>query len=268
MKSLKKMIEVRNLSYAYPDGREALKNINLSILEEESIGIIGPNGAGKTTFLLHLNGVLRSKQGIVKVLGMEVEHKNLREVRKKVGIVFQDPDDQLFMPTVFDDTAFGPLNANYSEVEVGERVRKALREVGMESREERCSHHLSLGEKKRISIATVLSMEPDVLILDEPSSSLDPRARRQLIDLLKNLKQTRIVAGHDLELIREICQKVFIFDEGSVVAEGKVDEIMRDKKLLESHGLEVPPSLLLEEKAATTMGEHLLQPWQLTSASG
>ncbi len=247
MKRLEKqMIKVENLSYAYPDGREALKNINLNIFEGESIGIIGPNGAGKTTLLLHLNGILENKQGAVEILGMRTTQKNLQEIRKKIGIVFQNPDDQLFMPTVFDDTAFGPLNAGYSEIEVREKVRKALKEVNMEGREERCTHHLSLGEKKRISIATVLSMEPDILILDEPSSSLDPRTRRQLIDLLKSLKQTRIVASHDLELVREVCQKVFLFDEGSVVAEGEVDKIMRDKGLLESHGLEAPLSLILE----------------------
>ncbi|NOX97686.1 MAG: ABC transporter ATP-binding protein [Nitrospirae bacterium] len=245
--SERKIINIKDLSYAYPDGRVALQNVNLSISEGESVGIIGPNGAGKTTLLLHLNGVLEDKKEAVEVLGMKIEQKSLKEIRKKIGIVFQDPDDQLFMPTVFDDTAFGPLNAGYTKIEIREKVRDALKEVSMEGYEERCSHHLSLGEKKRISIATVLSMEPDILVLDEPSSSLDPRTRKHLIDLLKSLRQTRIVASHDLELVREVCQKIFLFDGGAVVAEGQVDEIMRDKKLLEAHGLEIPFSLLLEE---------------------
>ena len=240
---MKKIIRVRNLDYIYPDGTRALKGMDLDIFKGESVGLIGPNGAGKSTLLLHLNGILKGRPGSVEVLGMKVEEKNLIKIRQKVAIVFQQPEDQLFMPTVFDDVAFGPINAGYSEEKVREKVKKALKGVRMEDYEKRCSHHLSFGEKKRISLATVLSMEPEILILDEPTSNLDPRARRHLIKLLKNLNLTKIVAGHDLELILDICQRVILLDEGKIVANGGAKKILKDKSLMESHGLEVPLSL-------------------------
>jgi cobalt/nickel transport system ATP-binding protein len=238
-----KIIKVKNLECTYPDGTKALKGIDLDIFNHESVGLIGPNGAGKSTLLLHLNGVLGGRQGSVEILGMKVEEKNLIKIRQKVAIVFQQPDDQLFMPTVFDDVAFGPINAGYGEEKVREKVKKALKEVDMKGHEKRCSHHLSFGEKKRISLATVLSMQPEILILDEPTSNLDPRARRHLIELLKNLNLTKIVAGHDLELILEICSRVILLDEGKIVANGGAREVMNNKSLMESHGLEVPLSL-------------------------
>jgi len=172
-----------------------------------------------------------------------MEDKNLAKIRRKVAIVFQEPDDQLFMPTVFDDVAFGPVNSGYSKEKVKEKVKKALRQVRMEGYEDRCSHHLSLGEKKKISIATVLSMDPEILILDEPTISLDPGARRELIKLLKDLNITKIIAGHDLELIVEICSRVVLLDEGEIVTNGDPREVLSNKSLMELHGLEVPLSL-------------------------
>ncbi len=243
MDEVRKIIRVRNLEYIYPDGTKALKGIDLDICNHESVGLIGPNGAGKSTLLLHLNGILKGRQGSVEILGMRVEEKNLIKIRQKVAIVFQEPDDQLFMPTVFDDVAFGPINAGYSKEKVREKASKALEGVRMQDYEKRCSHHLSFGEKKRISLATVLSMQPEVLILDEPTSNLDPRARRHLIKLLKNLNLTKIVAGHDLELILDICQRVILLDEGKIVANGGTRKVLSNKSLMESHGLEVPLSL-------------------------
>lgn len=240
---MKKIIRIKNLEYTYPDSTNALKGIDLDIFKSESVGLIGPNGAGKSTLLLHLNGILKGRQGSVEVLGMKVQEKNLIKIRQKVAIVFQQPDDQLFMPTVFDDVAFGPVNIGYSEEKVREKVKKALKEVRMKGYEKRCSHHLSLGEKKRISLATVLSMEPEILILDEPTSNLDPRARRHLMELLKHFSLTKIVAGHDLELILDICSKVILLDEGKIVATGDARKVLSDKSLMESHGLEVPLSL-------------------------
>lgn len=240
---MRKIIEIKNLEYVYPDGTKALNGINLDIFKGECSGLIGPNGAGKSTLLLHLNGILRAAKGSVEVLGMEIEDKNLVRIRQKVAIVFQEPDDQLFMPTVFDDVAFGPANSGYPEERVKEKVKKALKQVGMEEYEDRCSHHLSLGEKKKISIATVLSMDPEILILDEPTISLDPRARRELIELLKNLNITKIIAGHDLELILEICSRVILLDKGKIITNGNPREVLSNKSLMESHGLEVPLSL-------------------------
>ncbi len=240
---MKKIIEIENLEYSYPDNTNALRGIDLDIFRGESIGLIGPNGAGKSTLLLHLNGILRKGPGSIEILGMKVEEKNLIRIRQKVAIVFQEPDDQLFMPTVFDDVAFGPINTGYSEEEVRKRVEEALKGVGMTGYEKRCSHHLSLGEKKRISLATVLSMQPEILILDEPTSNLDPRARRHLIELLENLCLTKIVAGHDLELILEICQRVILLDKGRIVINGETRKVLSDKSLMEYHGLEVPLSL-------------------------
>lgn len=240
---MKKIIEIKNLEYSYPDNTNALRGIDLDIFRGESIGLIGPNGAGKSTLLLHLNGILRKGPGSIEILGMKVEGKNLIKIRQKVAIVFQEPDDQLFMPTVFDDVAFGPINTGYSEEEVRKKVEEALKEVGMTGYEKRCSHHLSLGEKKRISLATVLSMQPKILILDEPTSNLDPRARRHLMELLENLSLTKIVAGHDLELILEICQRVILLDKGRIVTNGETRKVLSDKSLMEYHGLEVPLSL-------------------------
>lgn len=237
------VIEIENLSYSYPDGNVALKNINLYVKNGETLGIVGPNGAGKSTLLLHLNGILRGK-GYIRILNIELNDKNLKLIRSKVGMVFQDPDNQLFMPTVFEDVAFGPMNMGMSRDEVKEAVKKALEKVDMLGSMERISHHLSFGEKKRIAIATVLSMSPEILVLDEPTSNLDPKHRRNLITLLKELKITKIIATHDLEMVMDICQRVVLIDHGTIIAQGKGMEILADETLMESHSLEVPLSIL------------------------
>jgi len=242
---MREIIRVRNLEYIYPDGTKALQRIDLSIFEGESVGLIGPNGAGKSTLLLHLNGILQGK-GKVEVLGLELDDENLNYIRSKVGLVFQDPEDQLFMSTVFDDVAFGPINMGLEERRVRDSVKEALKDVDMEEAIQRCTHHLSFGEKKRISLATILSMKPEILILDEPTSNLDPKARRHLIELLKGFSITKIVAGHDLELILNICSRVALLDKGRIVATGDTREVLSNKSLMESHGLEVPWSLKSE----------------------
>jgi cobalt/nickel transport system ATP-binding protein len=238
---LKKVIEIKKLSYFYTDGTRALKDVCLDIYQGETVAIIGPNGAGKSTLLLHLNGVLRGKSNSIVISGMRMEESNLREIRSKVAVVFQDPDDQLFSPTVFDDVAFGPLNMGLSKDVVMERVKKALRQVDMEGYEDRCPHHLSLGEKRRISLATVLSMEPEILVLDEPTANLDPRARRGLITLLSALQITKIIATHDMELAAETCSKTVLLSEGRVVANGNTRDILTNEEFLKAHGLEPPP---------------------------
>jgi len=233
------VIEIDNLVYTYPDGQQALKGVNLRVWEGEKVAIIGPNGAGKTTLLLHLNGILNG-DGMVRVMGMEVRGRHLGAIRAKVGMVFQDPDDQLFSPTVFEDVAFGPLHSGLPEEEVRRRVRRALAQVGMEGFENRMPHHLSLGERKRIAIATVLSMDPAILVLDEPSSELDPRSRRSLIQLLERLPQTMLVASHDMRLVRDLCPRTVIMDEGRIVADGPTGRLLADAELLVRHGLEQP----------------------------
>ena len=200
---------------------------------------MGPNGAGKSTLLLHLNGIL-SGHGVIKVCGMELNDKTLRRVRAAVGLVFQSPDDQLFSPTVFDDVAFGPIYQGLPEPEVRARVERALAAVNMQDYAHRVSHHLSLGEKKRIAIATVLSMDPEVLVMDEPSAGLDPRARRGLINLLRALPQTILLATHDLPMVAELCARTIVMDEGQIVADGPTERILQDQALLEAHGLEMP----------------------------
>ncbi len=232
-------IEIRGLTYAYPDGTRALNGVDLTVEEGESLGLVGPNGAGKSTLLLHLNGILRGK-GEVRVFGLPVQKENLKEIRRRVGLVFQDPDDQLFCPTVFDDVAFGPLNMGFSPQEVEEEVRRALAVVGLEGMEKRPAHHLSYGQQKRVSIATVLSMRPDILVLDEPSSNLDPRARRELSELLQGLPVTKVVVTHDLPFVFEICERVVILDGGKIVADGEAFAVLSDEELLERHGLELP----------------------------
>jgi cobalt/nickel transport system ATP-binding protein len=232
-------IELAGLTFTYPDGRKALDDVNLVIGEQEKVALVGPNGAGKSTLLLHLNGVLRG-QGRVTIMGTDVIDGNLGSIRRMVGLVFQHPDDQLFSPTVFEDVAFGPLHMNLEDEEVRQRVTWALSEVGMEGFEDRLSHHLSLGEKKRIAIATVLAMRPAVLALDEPSGELDPRSRRGLIRLLRTLPQTMLVATHDMRLVNELLPRTVILDAGRVVADGPTSEILRDTVLLDRHGLEAP----------------------------
>jgi cobalt/nickel transport system ATP-binding protein len=235
------MVEIEGLSFTYPDGTNALEGITLSIARGERVGLVGPNGAGKSTLLLHLNGLLQGT-GRLEVDGLPVLDGHLEEVRLKVGLVFQDPDDQLFMPTVFDDVAFGPLNMGLGREEVLRRVEEALREVDMGYARERSSHHLSFGERKRVCVATVLAMDPDLLALDEPTTNLDPRHRRQLIELLDGFELTMLVASHDLDAVLDLCDRVVLLDEGRVAADGPAEQLLTDRPLLRQHGLELPLS--------------------------
>jgi cobalt/nickel transport system ATP-binding protein len=232
-------IDIKNLSFSYPDGTVALHDISLSISPGEKVALVGPNGAGKSTLILHLNGILRG-QGLVRVCSLEVVKENLTQVRSCVGLVFQSPEDQLFSPTVFDDVAFGPLYQGLSRDEVMQRVDQALEAVHMLGYKKRVSHHLSVGEKKRIAIATVLSMQPEVLVLDEPTGGLDPRSRRSLIHLLQELPLTMLASTHDMRLVGEIFPRMIILDEGRVVADGPTQSLMENTALLEAHGLERP----------------------------
>jgi cobalt/nickel transport system ATP-binding protein len=237
------VIEIEHLSFSYPDGRQALQDVNLTVQSGEKLAVVGPNGAGKSTLFLHLNGTLRVGRqdgDRVRVAGLSVGDRTVQAVRAKVGLVFQDPDDQLFSPTVFEDVAFGPLHMGLPEDEVREQVARALAAVGMTGHEEHMPHHLSLGERKRIAIATVLAMNPEILVLDEPSSGLDPRTRRNLIALLRELPQTMLVASHDMRLVWDLCPRTVILDGGRLVADGPTAGLLQDQGLMERHGLEVP----------------------------
>jgi cobalt/nickel transport system ATP-binding protein len=236
LRAIDKVIEIKNLSFNYPDGHQGLKSVDLNVYPGENVAVIGPNGAGKSTLLLHLNGIMRGNS-TVKICGLDVEEKNLKEIRKRVGLVFQDAEDQLFSLNVFDDVAFGPINMGYSESEVRQRVVRALEWVGMVGYEQRSPHHLSVGEKKRIAIATVLSLTPEVLVIDEPTSNLDPRSKWSLIELLKQLPMTKIIATHDLELVRALCRRTVVMDEGRIVTDGNTEDILEDISLLKAHGL-------------------------------
>ena len=236
---LEKAIEIENLSFSYPDGQKALRDVSLTVGIGESVAIVGPNGAGKSTLLLHLNGILKG-EGMVRILGLPVNDRHLKEIRRRVGLVFQSPEDQLFSPTVFDDVAFGPINMGLPEDEVRRRVKWALKQVGMSGHEGRSPHHLSVGEKKRVAIATVLAIGPEILAIDEPTGDLDPRGRWELIELLRNLPMTKLIASHDLEAVRALCQRTIILDKGRVVADGFTHRILSDVPLLASHGLAPP----------------------------
>lgn len=231
-----KIVEIKNLSYTYPDGTPALDGVTLDVMEGESVGIIGPNGAGKSTLLLHLNGILQSKNGAIKVLGMPLINRNLRKIRSKACLVFQDPEDQLFMPTVFDDVAFGLINLGYDGGAVKEKVEDILERVDLSGRENRSSHHLSFGEKKLVSLATVLVMEPEILLLDEPTSNLDRKEKREIIKFLQKINKTKIIVSHDLEMIKQLCQRVAVINRGKVVFAGD-KEILKDDSRLKSFGL-------------------------------
>ena len=233
------VLQISDLHFAYPDGHIALDGIALTLKAGDKVALVGPNGAGKSTLMLHLNGILRGKGGLT-VAGIPLNEKNLPLIRAAVGLVFQNPDDQLFSPTVFEDVAFGPLHMGLPEDEIRQRVDAALESVRMSAYRDRLSHHLSVGEKKRIAIATVLAMNPSLLVLDEPSAGLDPRARRTLIHLLRDLDITMLVSTHDLAMVRELFPRMVIMDEGRIVADGPTRELLENQALLEAHGLEKP----------------------------
>ncbi len=233
------IIRVADLQFSYPDGHTALRGVSFALCEGDKVALVGPNGAGKSTLMLQLNGILEGRGEIV-IGDMRLSRDNLPVIRSLVGLVFQNPDDQLFSPTVFEDVAFGPLHMGLSEDEVIQRVDAALDAVRMASYRDRLSHHLSVGEKKRIAIATVLSMQPRILVLDEPSAGLDPRARRTLINLLRDLPITMLVSTHDMKLVEELFPRTLVMDEGRVVADGATKEILADEALLTRHGLEKP----------------------------
>lgn len=232
------LVEARDLCHAYPDGTQSLSGITFTIRHGESVGIVGANGAGKSTLLLHLNGTLRATGGEVRVGDLPLNAATLLEVRRVVGMVFQDPDDQLFMPTVLEDVAFGPRNLGLSAQESETRALDALRRVGAEHLAAKAPYHLSMGEKRRCAIATVLAMGPDILVMDEPSTGLDPRGRRLLIGLLKEFTHTKLIATHDLDLVQQLCTRTLVLQQGKLRADGPTGYIFADHSLMEDCGLD------------------------------
>jgi len=236
-------LRISNLAYAYPDGHQALFGINLELHKGERVALLGPNGAGKTTLVLHLNGIIATQQGSVSVAGTVVDSKNkegLKHIRERVGIVFQDPDDQLFMPTVFEDVSFGPFNSGLRGEELEHVVTKALERVGMLEFKDRPPHHLSFGQRRRVAVATVLAMNPEILVLDEPSSNLDPASRRELAAILKELNVTILMVTHDLPYALELCERSVILSGGVIAADEPTSSLFRKKELLATHRLEMP----------------------------
>jgi cobalt/nickel transport system ATP-binding protein len=236
-------IEVAELGFAYPDGPAVLDGVTFRITHGESVAVVGANGAGKSTLLMHLNGVLTPASGTVRIGDVPVTRKTLPDIRKTVGMVFQDPDDQLFMPTVREDVAFGPVNLGLPAEDVEARVRDALTQVGHLDLSDRPPYRLSGGEKRAVAIATVLAMYPSILVMDEPSSSLDPRARRRVIGLLRSFTHTKIIATHDLDLALDVCERTIVLRAGAVIADGRTVDIFRDDALLQRSGLEQPMSM-------------------------
>ncbi|MFI7075676.1 energy-coupling factor ABC transporter ATP-binding protein [Micromonospora sp. NPDC049903] len=235
-------LHVHGVRYAYPDGHVALRGVDLTMARGERVALLGPNGAGKTTLVLHLNGILVPTEGSVTVGGLAVgpDRAALAEIRRRVGIVFQDPDDQLFLPTVAEDVAFGPANLGLRGAELSARVDEALTAVGMSAHRERAPHHLSFGQRRRVAVATVLAMRPEILVLDEPSSNLDPAARRELAGILRSLPVTVLMVTHDLPYAYELCDRSVILDDGRIVADGPTSTLLADPDLLARHRLELP----------------------------
>ena len=238
-------LEIADVTFAYPDGHTALREVKLRIDRGERVALLGPNGAGKTTLVLHLNGILAAQQGSVTVAGLEVAKPNLREIRRRVGIVFQDPDDQLFMPTVAEDVAFGPANFGVAGAELDARVDAALAAVDMAGHRDRSPLNLSGGQRRRVALATVLACEPEILVLDEPSSNLDPVARRELAEVLLRLAATTLMVTHDLPFALQLCPRSIVLDDGAVVADGPTRELLADAELLRRHRLELPYGFVL-----------------------
>ena len=236
-------LEVRDLGYRYPDGTDALRNVTFAVAEGERVALIGPNGAGKSTLLLHLNGLLPEHPAAVPaihVFGTPVAEPHLAAIRARVGLLFQDPDDQIFCPTVWEDVAFGPLQLGLHGTGLATRVERSLDQVGLKGFDERLPHHLSRGEKRRVCLAGLLACEARLLALDEPTSDLDPRGRRELKGLLESLPVAQVIATHDLELVVQLCPRVIVLDRGGVVAQGTTTEVLADEELMLAHGLERP----------------------------
>jgi len=237
------IVDFKNVYFRYPDKTEALRNLSFRITHGEAVGVIGANGAGKSTLLMHLNGSLLPTAGTVTIGDLHLTRKTRQEIRKKVGIVFQNPDDQLFMPTVYDDVAFGPQNLGMDEDDVRERVHEALNLVNSFDLRDKPPHHLSCGQKSAVAIAAVMAMEPDILAMDEPAANLDPKSRRLLINLLKTFTHSKIIASHDLDLIMDVCSRCIVISAGTLVADGPAMDILSNKILLEDNNLELPLSL-------------------------
>ncbi|ULE33025.1 energy-coupling factor ABC transporter ATP-binding protein [Mycobacterium sp. IDR2000157661] len=233
-------IAVEAVRYVYPDGRVALDGVDLAVEPGERIAVLGPNGAGKTTLMLHLNGVLTATSGVIRIGDVTLDRGTLRDVRRRVGLVFQDPDDQLFMPTVAQDVAFGPANFGLRGDELAARVRHALEVVSLTGDADRSPTHLSAGQRRRAALATVLACEPEILVLDEPSANLDPVARRELADTLAGLDATMLIVTHDLPYAAQLCRRAVVMDSGVIVADGPIAEILADAELLAAHRLELP----------------------------
>jgi cobalt/nickel transport system ATP-binding protein len=233
-------LTVSGLAHAYPDGHQALYGVDLSVARGERVAMLGPNGAGKTTLVLHLNGIIMAQHGTVQVSGLTVGRDTAADVRRRVGLVFQDPDDQLFMPTVADDVAFGPANMGLRGAELRTRVAGALEQVGMAEFAKRPPHHLSFGQRRRVAVATVLAMQPEILVLDEPSSNLDPASRRELADILTRLDITVLMVTHDLPYALELCPRSVLLSDGVVVADGPTADLLADEELMAAHRLELP----------------------------
>ena len=250
-------VHATGVSYRYPNGRMALQGVELHIEHGERVAILGPNGAGKTTLMLHLNGLMRGEGGL-EVAGLEVGDKTLAALRARVGLVFQDPDDQLFMPTVAEDVSFGPLNQGLPPKEVERRVHEALASVRMSGAAERAPYQLSMGERRRVAIATVLAMRPSLLVLDEPSANLDPRARRELLDILEDVDRTMLLTTHDLPMAAELCERAVILADGRIVADAGCHELLADTELLARHDLELPAGFALDRitRRPRPAGDH------------
>ena len=227
------MLEIKKLNYSYPDGKKALKDINIKIDDNETIGIVGANGAGESTLIKTIVGIFLTDQGEIIVDGEKVTKKTLNSIRKKVGVVFQNPDDQLFMNKVYDDIAFGPRNYKLTEEKVKEKVERVMKELNIENLKDRSPNNLSGGEKRKVAIATVLSMEPSIILFDEPTSFLDPKGKRILIETLKGINTTKIIATHDLDMVKDNCKRVIVLKEGQVVADGKPKEILNNIEFME-----------------------------------
>ena len=233
-------LSVNNISFEYPDGFKALENINLSLSKGERLAVLGPNGAGKTTLILHLNGILGDLNGQITLNNNSFSEENISKIRKSVGLVFQDPDDQLFMPTVLEDVMFGPKNFGFSDELVKKNSMKALEQVKMLQFKDKPPHHLSFGQKRKVAIASVLASEPELLVLDEPSSNLDPASRRELIDILKNLDVSIILVTHDLPMALEICNRSVILNNGKITANDDTYKILKNEKVMADNRLELP----------------------------